>query len=112
MVCADVTLRPITADDAPAMLRWMCDPLVAANVGVRASPSIEKTRQWIERAAADASMLPRAILLKGAHVGNVVLDRIDEYLRSARLSVYLGEPPARGRGVASRAINLVLAEAF
>lgn len=112
VVRADVTLRPIGSDDAPAMLRWISDPLVAANVGVRASPSMEKTREWIARSAADASMLSRAILLNGAHVGNVVLDRIDEHLRSARLSIYVGEPTARGKGVASGAINLVLAEAF
>jgi RimJ/RimL family protein N-acetyltransferase len=109
---ADVTLRPVSAEDAPAMLRWMNDPNVAAGIGLRSAPTMEKTLQWVERSAADPSMRARAILLDGAHVGNAVLDRIDDYLSSARLSIYLGESHARGIGVASSAMKLLLAEAF
>lgn len=108
----DVALRPVQDDDAAAMYRWMCDPAVAANIGLRAAPSPEKTRAWIAKAAGDASVAPRAVLLGGRHVGNVVLDQIDPLLAMARLSVYVGEPDARGRGVGFTAVYRALEEAF
>jgi RimJ/RimL family protein N-acetyltransferase len=94
------------------MYRWMCDPDVSANLGLRSQPSIEKTVAWIEGALADDSVEPFAILFQGGHVGNVVFDRIDRYLATARLSVYIGEPAARGAGIASTGMYLAMAEMF
>jgi diamine N-acetyltransferase len=53
-----------------------------------------------------------AIILDGRHVGNVVLDRIDSVARTARLSIYVGEPAARGRGIGRAALEAAIAFAF
>ena len=108
----DVTLRPLTAEDAPRMCRWVLDPAVANDMGLQAAPSLERTRSWIEQATSDETFLARAILLGGRHVGNVVLDRIDRRLACARLSIYVGESDQQSGGVGQTAIFQVLIEAF
>lgn len=97
---------------AASMLRWMRDPRVRLEVGVRARPTAAATRRWIARATRDAATAPFAILLAGRHVGNVVLDRIDRHLGTARLSVYVGEADVRGAGVGRAAVSLALDRAF
>lgn len=108
-----VRLVPLSLEHADAMLRWMADPEVRLGVGVRAEPSLERTRQWISQALAPGSGThPFAILSGDVHVGNVVLDRVDPYLGTARLSVYLGERVHRGRGLGRAAVRLALEHAF
>lgn len=108
----EIRLRPVEAGDAPAMLRWMQDPAVADNLGLSREPSLERTQAWIADALAADACAPYAILRDGEHVGNVVLDRIDRRLGTARFSIYVGEPAARGQGVGTAATRRVLDEAF
>ena len=105
-------LVPLRRDHAPAMYRWMCDPVVRENVGVRAEPSLERTEKWIDGALADSSVVPFAIEAGGHHVGNVVLDRIDQHLSTARLSIYVGESVSRGKHVGREALRQAVAYAF
>jgi RimJ/RimL family protein N-acetyltransferase len=107
-----VQLAPLTLDHAAAMARWMDDPVVSRNLGLRSAPSFEKTCAWIERAQTDATVYARAALLDQVHVGNVVLDQIDAYLGSARLSIYIGEAAARHAGVGRTALYRLLREGF
>lgn len=109
---AEVTLRELEAADADAMLRWMQDPEVAENLGLRSAPSRERTEAFLVRARSDDSVAARAILQGGVHVGNVVLDAIDRVVGRARLHIYLGEPSVRGRGVGRKAVALAVALAF
>jgi RimJ/RimL family protein N-acetyltransferase len=106
----DVTLAPLTLDHAPAMAQWMLDPVVRDNLGLRREPSPARTDAWVAAALADPAIHPFAILRDGVHVGNVVLDRVDDYLRSARFSIYLGT--ARGAGVGRTGAYLALREGF
>ena len=99
----DVALAPLELEHAPKMFEWMCDPAVRENIGLRSDPSLERTAAWIENALRDDSIRAIAVLLAGRHVGNVVLDRIDRYLSTARFSIYIGEPSARGGGVGTSA---------
>ncbi len=105
---AKMELLPVAEAHAENMLRWMLDPEVAENVGLRSTPTLARTQEWIARKDTDAS----AILLDGRHVGNVVLDQFDTHLQTARISIYIGEPSARGLGIASAALRLALGRAF
>lgn len=107
-----VRLGPLGPDHAPAMEMWAGDPQIADNVGIRGPVSLQSTATWIAAALDDDSCRPLAILLDGRHVGNVILDRIDAELGTARLSIYVGETDVRGRGVGRQAVRLALAEAF
>lgn len=108
----DVKIVPLALEHAANMYLWMCDPVVSKNLGLRSEPSEERTSAWIAHALEDSSILSYAVLLAGKHVGNVVLDRIDDYLNTARLSVYIGESSARQSGVGLTGMYLVLSEVF
>jgi RimJ/RimL family protein N-acetyltransferase len=97
---------------AEAMYQWMCDPAVRDNVGVRSEPSLARTSAWIEQATQDLATTPFAIEFDGVHVGNVVLDRIDNHVSSCRLSIYVGKAAARGKGVGRAAVGLAVEYAF
>jgi RimJ/RimL family protein N-acetyltransferase len=107
-----VSITPLKLVHAALTFAWMCDPIVAGNIGLRSAPSIEKTESWIGRAHDDPATAAFAILLDGRHVGNVVLDRIDSHLSTARLSIYVGEAAARGSGVGRAGLFLALHHGF
>ncbi len=100
-----VRLAPLALEHAEATVAWLEDPELAGGLGLRRDPTLESTRAWIERAQLDATCHPFAIIAGGAHVGNVVLDLLDEHLSTARLSIYVGERGARGAGVAQEAVR-------
>jgi RimJ/RimL family protein N-acetyltransferase len=106
-----VALVPLRPAHAPAIVRWLRDPAVSANLGLRSRPTLAKTRAFIAAASGDA-ICARAIAVDGRHVGNVVLDHIDRQIGKARLHIYIGDPAARGHGVGRRAVALALALAF
>ena len=107
-----IDLRHISMEDALLMYRWVSDPFVAMNMGLRTKPTLERTQLWIKRALEDPSVRCYAIEFEGVHVGNVILDKIDEYLQSARLSIYIGDAKSRCKGVAQQAILEALEDAF
>ena len=107
-----VTLGRLRAGYAPAIVRWLRDPIVSANLGLRSEPTLAKTRAFIATAKTDDEVCARAILVDGKHVGNVVLDQIDRKVGKARLHIYVGDAEARGHGVGRRAVALALELAF
>lgn len=97
---------------AEAMYRWMLDPVVSRNVGLRVEPSLEKTREWIARASQTPAVLALAIYREDRHIGNVVFDQISEDGSSSRLSIYIGEPGSRDQGLGTVAMRAALTRAF
>ena len=108
----EVALRELTDADAEAMLRWMQDPEIADNLGLRRTPTREGTLAFLASARNDDSIVARAVVAHDVHVGNVVLDSIDRVIGRARLHVYVGDPDMRGRGLGRRAVSLATALAF
>jgi RimJ/RimL family protein N-acetyltransferase len=109
---SDVMIGPLLPKYAPSMFGWMCDPEVADNLGLQRQPSLEYTERWINNATRDHSMRVFAILLDGQHCGNIVIDCIVPYSGTGRLSAYVGEASARGRGVGTTAAYLVIKNYF
>ena len=89
----------------------MADPVVAQGIGLSRPATLESTRAWIVRATTDPAVHALAILAGERHIGNVVLDQIDRRLGTARLSMYIGEPDARGQGHAAPALEQAIAYA-
>ena len=104
-------LVPLTAEHAAQMNAWMQIADIAENLGLRSIPSLEKTSAWIASALGDVTMQPFAVIDSNGetHLGNVIFDRIDSHLDSARLSIYIGAP---GRGTGQAALRLALDWAF
>jgi RimJ/RimL family protein N-acetyltransferase len=106
-----VALAPLAPSHAAAIARWLSDPDVARNLGLRSEPTLDKTLAFIAASNTETTCA-RAIMLDGEHVGNVVLDHIDRHVGKARLHIYIGEPGARGKGVGQLAVSLAVRLAF
>lgn len=109
---ADVTLAPLTESCAARMLTWVQTPDVGEALGLSHIPTMERTLSWIEAARAREDVWAWAVCWKGQHVGNVVLDQLDQKAGTARLSVYIGCQGARSQGVGTTAIYRALAKGF
>lgn len=96
---SNVEIIELSTKHAPEMLRWMREPSVGQNIGLRREPTIEKTLKWIEEATTSEEVYPFAITIGESYVGNVILDKVDKYLSMARFSIYVGEDTQRGSGV-------------
>jgi RimJ/RimL family protein N-acetyltransferase len=108
-----VKLVPLSLQHAPNMYRWVSDPIVADNIGLRSEPSLEKTEDWIQRSLDDPLSLAFAIMLEDQHVGTLLFDRYDAYLGTIRLGInYIGEATARGVGVGLTSLYLGYSAAF
>jgi len=107
-----IELKPLQVQHAPAMLAWMHDPEVAENLGLRSEPSLDRTLAWLAHAEGDPSIVALAIECEARHVGNVIIDRIDTYLGTGRLSIYIGEATARGMKIGQRCLKQVAEHAF
>jgi len=94
------------------MYRWVCDPVIAVAIGLRRGPTLEYTLKWIQRSIDDPLITAYALLLNQSHVGNAVLDKTDTYLKTSRLSVYVGDPSVRGTGVGLTGIYHALVDGF
>jgi len=94
------------------MLKWVSNKEIRDNLGLTNDPDLEKTQTWIARLSESKNILAMAIEVDNVYVGNVVLDQMDKKVRSARLSIYIGDSSARGRGVGSHSISHALKTAF
>lgn len=108
----EVTLKSLQETHLANVFKWLTDPFVAENIGLRREPSESYTKEWFENAKRGNEIWAFAICCEDTHVGNVVLDNFDGYLGTIRLSVYIGDESFRGKGVAGKAINIALGHAF
>ncbi|HEX5997109.1 MAG TPA: GNAT family protein [Jiangellales bacterium] len=115
-----VTLRPLTVDDAEAMVAIMADPEVArltgsvsnsADLGV--PPPLESSRDWYGSRGATDDRLDLAVVDKSTRrvVGEVVLNCWDPPARSVSFRTLIG-PQGRGRGLGTEATRLLVGYAF
>lgn len=106
-----VRLIPVNETHAENMFHWMDDPEIRRHLGLRREPTLEKTVEWIQNATANPETIRAFAILSGnAHVGNVVLDRFDRFLSTARFFIYIGEN--RGTGLGRAATRAVVEEGF
>ncbi len=107
-----IALKALGPRHAQAMAGWMQDADLRDNLGLRSIPTLASTKQWLEQNLAGEEKLAFAILWGDEHVGNLIFDKFDSHLGTARLHVYLGEVSVRGQGVGTQAIRLGLEKVF
>lgn len=100
-----VSLRPVTADDLPALYQIQLDP--DANAMAAVKPRDRETF-FAKLAAimADPSICFRVIVERGAIVGSISWFKVE----STDYIGYWIDRPHWGRGIATRAVALLLAE--
>jgi len=109
---ADVSITQLQLKHANNLYQWVCDPAIAVAIGLSHAPSLEYTLEWIQNSLDDPLISAYALIHNQLHVGNIVLDRVDRYLKTARLSVYVGTPSLRGLGVGTTGIYYALLDGF
>lgn len=109
---SDVKITPLKLSHAMQMAEWMKDITVSQNIGLRKQSSLERTIEWIENAESDKSIYPFAIEVQNTHVGNVILDKVDSYLATARFSIFIGDQEIRSAGVGISATHQVCQYGF
>jgi RimJ/RimL family protein N-acetyltransferase len=114
LVGEKVILRPLEKEDLPHLHRWFNDPETRALIGETAPSSAASVAQYIERVQNDPARAAFIAVEKttGQPIGETGLLRIFHPWRTADLSIIIGEPAARGRGLGRETIWLVMDYAF
>lgn len=105
-----INLRPITAEDAPAMWAAIKDEESMRFTGTQQSFTFEQVEAFCRKVAAADDRFDFAITLKNdpAYIGEVVLNNIDPINRSASFRIALAGPTRFGKGYGSEATHLVV----
>ena len=107
----NITLGERTAESAARSFARMNTPAIRATLPLRARTAEEAAEEFRASQLPGASSFGRTILADGRHVGDVWCYCIDpEAAPNAMVSCCVFEPPLWGRGVASQALGLFLAE--
>jgi len=111
---ARVSLRRMTVDDADTVLRLRAEPGALAQLFSDAPPTREAHLRWLAdvESRGDRHEFVIVDLQSGRTVGTIGLSQIDRRHRRAEYGVLIGEPDARGKGLAADASRLLLGYAF
>lgn len=108
-----IILRPLTfADCQDYYLNWLNDKEVNQYLETRwNSQSIETIKDFVTSVNESSHSYLFAIIYN-KHIGNIKIGPIHPIYKYADISYFIGEKTAWGKGIASRAINLVTDFAF
>jgi N-acetylneuraminate synthase len=107
-----VSLRPLSFDDTDRVVSWRNQKDVAAQLFSDRPPTGPEHEAWFRQLQRRSDRVEFVILEGDRPVGTAGLSAIDFGTRDAELGILVGEPDARGRGVATAASRLLLRYAF
>ncbi len=113
-----VNLRAVEREDAPALHRWLNDPRVMRFWGspahtVSRAEIQRRIEDWLDREAVLARPACLVIeTLEGEAIGHVVIGEERAEVRSAELSIMIGEPDCWGQGYGTDALDTLLDACF
>ena len=109
-----VLLKRMSREDAADVVRMRADPEVQAQLFSERPPTVEEHLRWLGdmEARGDRHEFMIVERTSGRSVGTIGLSHIDRVNRRAEYGVLIGEPDARGKGLAAEASRLLLAYAF
>lgn len=109
-----VLLRPLDERDTEDVLRWRAQPEMLARLFADVPPTRADHLAWLERMRAQRDRQEFVIVDRAGDrpVGTIGLSHIDLRYRRAEYGILIGEPDARGKGMAAEASRLLLDHAF
>lgn len=109
-----IYLRPLQVSDAENNLKWNIDPVLWKDTGEQPDQytSVDVEKDWLSFLLQKTTDQYFAICLNhsGHHIGNVEITNISG--QWARCNVLIGEKDFRGKGIATKALNVVGNHAF
>ena len=111
---ARISLGPVRAEDLPLLHRWINDRELAVLSAPYRPVHFSDHEAWWGSVSSNPSVALFAIRLVDDDrlVGTCQLLAIDLRHRVAELQIRIGEPDARGRGLGTEAVGLLLRHAF
>jgi RimJ/RimL family protein N-acetyltransferase len=108
-----IELREIEAGDRDRLFKWRLEPEVDRWM-YSSPPSAQAHEAWFAGYMADADRAGFIVLEKGAPCGSLMLEGVAAAQKRAKMTWYIGEAAARGRGAgrAAQALGLDLAFAL
>ena len=109
-----VLLRRMSRDDAEDVVRMRAEPDVQAQLFSERPPTLDEHLRWLAgvQARDDRHEFMIVERTSGRSVGTIGLSHIDRTHRRAEYGILIGEPGARGKGLAAEASRLLLDYAF
>ncbi|TNE87585.1 MAG: N-acetyltransferase [Deltaproteobacteria bacterium] len=106
----ELGLRPIRPEDVDHIMQWINDPAVTRNFAhMSAQITREQELAWLEHViASDTDRLYAVVDADGAYLGNAGVHKIYWPARNGRLGLVLGAAGARGRGLGTQAMRLLV----
>ena len=105
-----IELREIEPQDSALLFRWRQEPEVDRWM-YRSPPSVQAHDTWFRRFMADEDRTGWILTEDGGPCGSLMLEGLAPPQKRAKMSWFIGEPGARGRGAgrAAQALGLDLA---
>ena len=104
----DVEIRRFVESDIPLKVYWINDEKNSQFLHYDLPLSIEKTEQWFQVASNDPRRADFTIIYRNRPVGLIGLLNTDNVKGSAEFYIALGESEVRGKGIATRASELLI----
>jgi len=107
-------IRPLTLEDLDNIMTWVNDPEVIGRYAYFKEPiSREKEAKWLKaKLESEVDLIYAIENADGIYLGNCAIEKIHWPAKHGRLSITIGNKKERGKGHGSRAINLLLDQAF
>ena len=107
-------LRRLARSDLDRTWEWLHRQDIYSKIGVTVPFTKEQQLEWFQRLEQDITKIVFAICKcsDNSHIGNVSLDMIDSRNRNARLSIFVADASARGKGFGSESMELLAQYAF
>lgn len=107
-----VALRPVTLADEDLLRRWRNQPDVRASMYTDHEIGADEHARWFRSVIADAARPTWIVVHGGKDVGVVNLAQLDVAQGRCHFGIYVAEQAARGGGVGTAAMCLLLREVF
>lgn len=108
-----VVLRPVRSRDNRRILEWRNSMEVLGSFFTEEKSTLERQKTWYRTYLLDPAQVRFVIEARGlGPVGCCGFTDIDEESASAKLTVFLGEARARGKGLARQALEVLLGWGF
>lgn len=110
----DIALTPLQDADLPLLYRWINDRETAIHNNRYAPVPLANHREWYDavRCRADVAIFAIRDIGSAELLGTCQLVDIDPVSRTAELRIRIGAEARRGRGVGTRAVQLLVRHAF
>jgi len=109
---AAVSLREITDNDTPLILKWRNSEFVRNNFVIREPFTERSQKKWLSGVIAKGKAVQYIILSGNSPVGSVYIKDIDYAHRNGEFGIYIGEKDFTGKGLSFSATKEILKIAF